>query len=241
MCSGSSLLHIFRCRILPQTLITSTTNVRFLPCILSVDGPVFSPTTSCTGHLKRRSSLKNICCSEGTYVHRTDICDRLGFVFLGLFARADGPLFSGLAASLRPHSAPQGHLSIRSCTCSPPPRLYSFLLPRLLNVPLYIPLSFLPRSLPARLPDGAALGYCHSPLPLISEGLAYCIQSWETAPSLLAFDWLNAVIRRFELMEWGTFLVLNMFNFSLFEFSNTKRTSWKRVHAVCICRLRRVN
>lgn len=39
------------------------------------------------------SAQRNICCSEGTYVHRTDICDR-GFVFLALFAQADGPLFS---------------------------------------------------------------------------------------------------------------------------------------------------
>lgn len=117
-------------------LSLSATNVRFLPCILPVDGPMFSPTTSCTGHLKLRSTLKNICCSKGTYVHRTDVCDRLGFVFLGLFARADGPLFPGLGASLHPLSAPQGRLSIRSCTCFPPVCIYFCS-----HVPLYVPLS----------------------------------------------------------------------------------------------------
>lgn len=133
-------------------LITSTTNVRFLPCVLSVDGPVFSPPTSCTGHLKLRSTLKNICCSRGTYVHRTDIVTGFAlFSWAGLLEQ----MARCSAASLLP-SVHTRHLSIRGSTWFPPVCVY--LCPRACQTSRSASLfpSFLRP--PARLPDGAALG-----------------------------------------------------------------------------------
>lgn len=81
-------------------------------------------------------------------MHRTDICDRLGFVFPGLFARADGPLLVGQASVLPSvHTLHRGGTYRYAAAPVSPPFVFIFA-PTLVLRPVL--------RLPARLPDGAA-------------------------------------------------------------------------------------